>query len=422
MKFSLVNPTSSTTSNEQRARDDAVPEESKVATDTPRPDGFTIVGEKLTYSNVSNTDAPPLANESIAAETVVDIAVSEVALSMCAEELSGSILEDLPSSPEDSPEDSLDDPNATQPESSSQPFPTSPQPAPQMDTIMSEVPFSTEDAKRGLERLAEALSAKRPDTVPMENVQAQTAKNTEVVKLRRRLCAVFALFICWLSYQWIVDTTVENIVRTDTGAIVDVTMIHEEVEILPGDGIGIELDSEVESGSEPTSSIGKSGMSMGPNNSTFAWQLSLRMIIMSLLMILCYVLNRAFRLTTKEMIIPPLLDRFKFFLLECQRILDRTGRKPRVRVDHNSDYDMSKYIPLTVNDLQFILKGLGADLGIAKSNKETLMSTLVERYAAFLCANFTKKEIQELLAVQNVKVQKGTEKAEMVRMMVEAAF
>lgn len=107
----------------------------------------------------------------------------------------------------------------------------------------------------------------------------------------------------------------------------------------------------------------------------------------------------------------------RLILVECKTSLRRNGRRSRKESDLKG-YNMINYERLSVEDLQKILVLLNQPV---KGNKQCLIKGLITEYSRQL-AFLTKAEINELLAFHDIKLLIKQKKTEMIKALAEAAF
>ncbi|GAX13882.1 hypothetical protein FisN_5Lh222 [Fistulifera solaris] len=111
------------------------------------------------------------------------------------------------------------------------------------------------------------------------------------------------------------------------------------------------------------------------------------------------------------------LDSIRHILVDCKKSLRRNGRRSRKESDLKG-YDSAKYERLSVEDLQKILTSFNQS---AKGSKQCLIKAIVTEYARQL-ALLTKAEIKELLEFHDILSATSLTKPKMIRTLVEAAF
>jgi hypothetical protein len=111
------------------------------------------------------------------------------------------------------------------------------------------------------------------------------------------------------------------------------------------------------------------------------------------------------------------LENIYFILMDCKKNLRRNGRRSRKESDLKS-YDTAKYERLSVEDLQKILIVLNQP---AKGSKQCLIKAIVTEYARQL-AVLTKADLKQLLEFHNIRSVTTETKAKMINTLVEAAF
>ncbi|GAX16849.1 hypothetical protein FisN_5Hh222 [Fistulifera solaris] len=111
------------------------------------------------------------------------------------------------------------------------------------------------------------------------------------------------------------------------------------------------------------------------------------------------------------------LDSICHLLVDCKKSLRRNGRRSRKESDLKG-YDTAKYERLSVEDLQKILTSFNQS---TKGSKQCLIKAIVTEYARQL-ALLTKAEIKELEEFHDIRSDTVQTKAKMIKTLVEAAF
>lgn len=400
---------------------------------TSNQEGFTIVDEKLTYTNVvEELDEESILSEFVTAEeleaylpekkihpAVVSKSeeVQEPAspngshLSIQPEELSESILVNLPASPSLYGE--------------------------------SQVPeaITCEDAKDNVSG-SQSVDKTTDDSVPegpISDIESQSVKDEKSPVAISCLysfirLALLALLVSGglrtrlqLSWSWPLSGEENNVNTTKSVVCDEIEILRETIEEVQS----LEFYEMIALTQDHAGDLSTNNQMMAPlsiiptlENPESGWN-SLFTSVLALALSLCSVSFLTSK-PPKEEVPSRKADRKNksavfqdthAFLIECKKCLRRNGRRSR-KVVGIEDYNITSYECLSIEDLGKILKFLNQPL---KGSKQYIIKAIIAEYSKRL-AFLTKEEISHLLALHDIHSVTKQKKAVMIKTLVEAAF